>query len=826
MGLPPYDLQGPVSQSARSIAFNAVPLLVLAATYLAVAAPLARAVWRERARARLVDFAAALVFPTLALLAASLGAIVVGDRRALAGHVWISFAATLVALAPAVLLLIRWRGRRLVGARSVRARAAEDALRKAETFAQSARRARVQRGLHRIASVLGQSLSRSATLDAVAKAATEALGGTFAAVMMPRSGQLELAGQFELPTRLVDSLVEGVAAQGPLLDAASRRRILAAPSVPGDVRFDSTWRELSAATPYTGLLSIPLDPAREESPGLVIVFFEEKHAFTDDDLDLAGQLAGAARGALERSELLEAERTTRTLAQHLARTGSLLATELDPAAVLEEVVQQAPALLETDGCAIFVLDEGELGVSAAAGDGGNEALGARCSSETGPSGHVVQSRSPVAHAEVGAESGLQELDPMLRKGYASYLGVPLVGPEGALRGVLAVYGRGPRTWRDEEIEALRALAANTSAALRNAELYQRVALESERSYAILANIADGIVAVNREGSIVLWNAAAEQITGVPASEALGRTTVQVLQRALESDTAVVGHRLVSIQREGGEVWLSLTEAVMRDPAGAIAGRIFAFRDISADRLVEQMKSDFVSAVSHELRTPLTSIYGFAETLLRDDVLFGDEERRVFLRYIASESQRLTGIVDALLNVARLDSGDLNVNIAATDIAEVASEAVAGVRRESANGHTFVLDLPQQPLEAAADRDKLRQVFAILLDNAVKYSPGGGTVTVGATRKRDTVEMRVVDEGPGIPQSEQERIFRKFYRGSDSGGRLATVGGSGLGLFIAQGLVSAMGGAIRVNSAEGRGSSFEFELPIAHLAQHGAGRGGE
>ena len=102
---------------------------------------------------------------------------------------------------------------------------------------------------------------------------------------------------------------------------------------------------------------------------------------------------------------------------------------------------------------------------------------------------------------------------------------------------------------------------------------------------------------------------------------------------------------------------------MRDPAGAVSGRIYAFRDVSSDRLVEQLKSGFVSTVSHELRAPLTSIYGFAETLLREDVAFGDEERRIFLDYIASEAQRLTGIVDALLSVARLESGDLQVQFA-------------------------------------------------------------------------------------------------------------------------------------------------------------------
>src|SRR5205807_1191530 len=139
----------------------------------------------------------------------------------------------------------------------------------------------------------------------------------------------------------------------------------------------------------------------------------------------------------------------------------------------------------------------------------------------------------------------------------------------------------------------------------------------------------GIVAVDRDGEVVLWNAAAEEITGVPTGEALGRTPSQVLQRTLESE-GERGPRLVSIMRGGEEVWLSLSEAVMRDPLGAVAGRIFAFRDISADRMIEQVKSDFVAAVSHELRTPLTSIYGFAETLLRQDVLFGEEERRTFL----------------------------------------------------------------------------------------------------------------------------------------------------------------------------------------------------
>src|SRR5439155_17998561 len=164
-----------------------------------------------------------------------------------------------------------------------------------------------------------------------------------------------------------------------------------------------------------------------------------------------------------------------------------------------------------------------------------------------------------------------------------------------------------------------------------------------------------------------------------------------------------GQRLVSIMRGGGEVWLSLSEAVMRDPLGTVAGRIFAFRNISADRMVEQVKSDFVAAVSHELRTPLTSIYGFAETLLRQDVPFQEDERRVFLGYITSESERLTRIVDQLLSVARLDTGDLQVNLAPTDVRTVVSDVVQSAEQApTVNGHRFVVDLPAEPLDAEAD----------------------------------------------------------------------------------------------------------------------------
>lgn len=685
------------------------------------------------------------------------------------------------------------------------------ALRNAASFEERGRRARIERGFYRVASALAQPLSLAETLDAVAQAAAEALGGDSAGVLMPQRGELELAGRHGLPDELDEALS---ALPDALADAARRGLVLAASDLHADTRFDDEWRALSEGS-FRSLLAIPIE-GREQERGVVIVFFAEEQAFTDDDLELAGHLADAAKGALERSELFERERTARALSQRLARVGTFLVTELDPERVAAEVVAEAPALLGADACTICLVEEDELVVLAGRGGGAETLTGTRMPSTSGLAGEVAQTRSPVAVPAAG-EQGWTEADPMLAAGCESYLGVPLSGAEGGLLGVLSVYARASRHWRDEEIEALLALAANASAALSNAELYQRIALEKNRSDAILTQVADGIVAVDHEGLVVLWNEAAAQITGVDRTEAIGRDAADVLKRSL---AAPEGHeagssRILSIPRGGEDVWLSLSEATMHDPTGAVSGRIYAFRDISAERLVEQMKSDFVSTVSHQLRAPLTSIYGFAATLLRRDVHFSEDERRTFLRYIASESERLTAIVDTLLNVARLEAGDLQVKRVPVDLHTLLAEVVSSTKEPaSVNGHEFVLELPDEPLAAEGDDEKLRQVVANLLDNAVKYSPNGGRVTVSARRKVETgtVEVAVADQGMGIPQAEHQLIFSKFYRRSDMTGQEGM--GAGLGLFIAEGLLSAMGGSIRVSSVEGRGSSFVFELPLA------------
>jgi PAS domain S-box-containing protein len=692
------------------------------------------------------------------------------------------------------------------------ARFASLALHNAESFEERERQAQVQRGFYRIAEVLGSPLSLSETLDALAQAASEALGGA-AAVVLERTGDtVVLAGAHELPDSIRRRFAAGVGASAwPFAIEAGEGRILASTELAGDDRFDAELRELLTAEGYGSLICTPVTGVRERAYAGVVLFHGER-SFSDENVLLTRHVSDAAQGALERSELFESERRARMFSQRLARLGTLLGTSLDPAVVLEEVAREAPGLLDADAAVIRLLEGDDLVVRAVHGPTTERLAGTSSSSSAGLSGAVVQARAPQAVRDGSEQPRLLRGDALLEGSMTAAVAVPMVAHGSGLYGVLAVYAGTPRSWRDDELESLAALAASASASIANAELYQSVAEERERAAAILANIADGIVAVGRDSRIVLWNAMAEHITGVPASEALGRFVPEVLQRELAAgEDEPPGERYLAVRRGGSEVWIALSEAVMLDPSGAVAGRIFAFRDVSSERVVEQMKSDFVSTVSHELRTPLTSIYGFAETLMRSDVDFSEPERQTFLRYIASESERLIGIVDDLLNVARLEAGTLSVALEPMDLGTVAREAADGIQSHTSEGHRFAVAVEPGEFVVYADRDKLGQVLSALLANAVSSSPEGGAITISARRRADVAEIEVADEGVGISRGDLQRIFTKFFRAEREG---VSAQGTGLALFLVRGLVTAMGGRIWAESDEGQGSRFTFELPLA------------
>jgi PAS domain S-box-containing protein len=372
-----------------------------------------------------------------------------------------------------------------------------------------------------------------------------------------------------------------------------------------------------------------------------------------------------------------------------------------------------------------------------------------------------------------------------------------------------------RPFEEADCEMATELARRISLALDNARLY---AAAQERAHAAdaLEYVADGVFLVDELGIVRLWNPTAALSLRRPASDAVGRPVAELLADwpSLRSripvdsgpDAAAVRPQALPIEVDGQERWLSIS--AVRFPGGTV----YAFRDVTDERAVEQLKTDFVSTVSHELRTPLAAIYGAAMTLRHREVAVEPDQRDRLLDVISSESNRLARIVNDILWASRLESGRMQVEIEQCDPAAIAVEVAEVAQARVPEGLRLVADAPADLPAIAADPDKLRQVLANLLDNAVKYSPDGGTVEFEASRSGGRVRFRVSDEGLGIPPAEQDRIFEKFFRLDPNLTR--GVGGTGLGLYISRELVTRMAGRIWVVSDGHTGSSFFVELPIA------------
>jgi signal transduction histidine kinase len=241
--------------------------------------------------------------------------------------------------------------------------------------------------------------------------------------------------------------------------------------------------------------------------------------------------------------------------------------------------------------------------------------------------------------------------------------------------------------------------------------------------------------------------------------------------------------------------------------------VYAFRDLTDERALERMRTEFVSTVSHELRTPLAAIYGAAMTLRRSDVSIDDEHRLRLLDIVSGEADRLARTVNDILWASRLDTDTLNVTIENCDPLALVDQVVTAQEVHLDRSHRLLVDSAVDVPLVAGDPDKVGRVLINLVDNAVKYSPDGGSVTVRIEEAGSCVRFAVADEGLGIPPAEQRRVFEKFYRLDPNMTR--GVGGTGLGLYICRELVRRMDGRIWVESPGlGRGSTFVVELPAA------------
>ena len=343
---------------------------------------------------------------------------------------------------------------------------------------------------------------------------------------------------------------------------------------------------------------------------------------------------------------------------------------------------------------------------------------------------------------------------------------------------------------------------------------QRVALE--RHARVLEHVDDGVFLVDDEGLIQHWNPAAAAITGLSAEDVLGRAAEEAIpgwasMGAIVPVASAPGPgsteaKTLPLEIDGRELWLSISGVAFDD------GVVYAFRNLTEERALDELKGEFVATVSHELRTPLAAIYGSAQTLLRRDVELDPTSKERLLAVIASESERLTRIASDILLANNIDSGRLHLDRHPVDVVELASEVVEQMRSvfSTRDDVAIELDACDEAAFVSCDADKLRQVLINLVDNAVKYSPDGGRVQVRIEPEEHRLRLLVLDEGLGIAHGEQRRIFGKFYRVDPQQTR--GVGGTGLGLYISRELVRLMGGQLSVISKESRGSTFVVELP--------------
>ena len=344
---------------------------------------------------------------------------------------------------------------------------------------------------------------------------------------------------------------------------------------------------------------------------------------------------------------------------------------------------------------------------------------------------------------------------------------------------------------------------------------QRLALE--RHARVLEHVDDGVFLVDDVGIIQHWNPAAHAITGIPPERALGRlaaetlpgweTVAPVIPIAVAPGPGSVEAKVVPLEFDGRELWLSVSGVTFSD------GVVYAFRSLTEERALDELKGEFIATASHELRTPLAAIYGSAQTLRRDDIDLDEGSQKQLLDVIAEESERLARIADDILFANKLDSGQFALGEQTVDLCALAHGVVEEMRVSFADRDniSFECAVPAGLEPIVADSDKVRQVLLNLVDNAVKYSPAGGRVRVSVAARDGGVRLAVSDEGIGIAPLEQRRIFGKFYRVDPDLAR--GVGGTGLGLYICRELVRRMGGRVTVNSKEGKGSMFVVDLPL-------------
>jgi|HigsolmetaAR204D_1030405.scaffolds.fasta_scaffold00238_6 two-component system sensor histidine kinase ResE len=350
-------------------------------------------------------------------------------------------------------------------------------------------------------------------------------------------------------------------------------------------------------------------------------------------------------------------------------------------------------------------------------------------------------------------------------------------------------------------------------------------LEHERDHlsSVLRSMTDAVISFDAEGGVILTNPQGQNLleewndVGWDDEDGQGKVG-RVPEPLLESFRSVIAHgkEMTTKLNVKNEVW-SVALTPLASTSG-IRGVVAVMRDVTEEHRVDKLRNDFVANVSHEIRTPLSMVQGYSEALL-DDIAASPEERRELVQVIYDESLRMGRLVKDLLDLARMEAGHLEMNYERLDMNALLGRVYrkfAAMAKEkgillvkSEDDETLVLE--------SADRDRLEQVLTNLLDNAIRHTPPGARILLGAkkiaSQDGEQLEITVQDEGEGIPPEDLPYIFERFYK-ADKARKRESSGGTGLGLFIVKTLVEAHRGKIRVQSKPGSGTTFTITLPVS------------
>lgn len=407
--------------------------------------------------------------------------------------------------------------------------------------------------------------------------------------------------------------------------------------------------------------------------------------------------------------------------------------------------------------------------------------------------------------------------------------------EGKTLAVLMLDSPRSAAFGESELALLRAMCAAAIQPIRRAIRYQELLETSTQLGQVFSGMPTGLVLLDRRGFVLRYNPGWLTVWSIAASAMTENFQVPLdlvpllLNRLADpiafTEFAAAGQQNPSeiqastLQLRNPHQELHLISVPTRDSLNQLTGRLWIVSDVTREREADRLKSEFISVVSHELRTPLTSILGYTELLLARD--FAAKEQREFIKTVYDEASHLSQIVEDLLGVSRIESGNVKLNQWVVSMRQLVNEIIAQMNMHLTSRHRMVINLPQQLAPVYIDRDKVKQIFFNLLTNAVKYSPKGGEITLSVEELQQLpadhppghfLLVSIADQGLGIPEEEIPRVWERFYRVDNSNTR--RIGGTGLGLSIVKSLVELHGGRIWLTSTLDHGSTFFFTLPIA------------